>query len=53
MGWWLDDRLGTQPIVLVALAALGFVGVFLRTVYHYKAKVERDEEGKPWTRHPR
>jgi hypothetical protein len=24
--------------------------VFLRTIYHYKAKVERDEEGKPWTR---
>jgi F0F1-type ATP synthase assembly protein I len=33
-GWWLDDRLGTRPIVLVALAALGFVGVCLRTAYH-------------------
>jgi F0F1-type ATP synthase assembly protein I len=52
-GWWLDDRLGTQPFVLVALAALGFVGVCLRTAYHYKAKVEREEEGKPWTRRPR
>ena len=52
-GWWLDDRLGTQPIFLVALAALGFVGVCLRTIDHYKAKVERDEEGKPWTRRPR
>ncbi len=52
-GWWLDDRLGTRPILLVALAALGFVGVCLRTIYHYKAKVEREEEGKPWTRRPR
>ena len=53
LGWWLDDRLGTRPILLVALAALGFVGVCLRTIYHYKAKVEREEEGKPWTRRPR
>jgi F0F1-type ATP synthase assembly protein I len=53
LGWWLDDRLGTSPILTVALAALGFVGVCLRTIYHYIAKVERDEEGKPWTRRRR
>ena len=52
-GWWLDDRLGTSPILTVALAALGFVGVSLRTIYRYKAKVEREEEGKPWTRRRR
>jgi F0F1-type ATP synthase assembly protein I len=53
LGWWLDDRLGTAPALTVALAAVGFIGVCLRTIYHYKAKVERDEEGKPWTRRPR
>ena len=52
-GWWLDDRLGTNPLLLVVLAAVGFVGVCLRTVYHYLARVEREEEGKPWTRRRR
>jgi F0F1-type ATP synthase assembly protein I len=52
-GWWLDDRLGTSPILTVALGALGFVGVCLRTIYHYRARVEREEEGKPWTRRRR
>ena len=50
LGWFLDDRLGTSPFLLVALAAVGFVGVCLRTVYHYLARIEREEEGKPWTR---
>lgn len=52
-GWWLDDRLGTSPALIVALATLGFVGVSLRTVYHYLAKAKKEEEGKPWTRRPR
>ena len=52
-GWWLDDRLGTSPALVVALATLGFVGVSLRTVYHYLAKAKKEEEGKPWTRRPR
>jgi F0F1-type ATP synthase assembly protein I len=53
LGWWLDDRLGTSPALVVALATLGFVGVCLRTIYHYLAKTQKEEEGKPWTRRPR
>jgi F0F1-type ATP synthase assembly protein I len=53
LGWWLDDRFGTGPLLLVILATIGFVGVCLRTVYHYLARVEREEEGKPWTRRRR
>lgn len=52
-GWWLDDRLGTSPFLIVGLAAFGFVGACLRTVYFYLAKMQKEEEGKPWTRRPR
>jgi F0F1-type ATP synthase assembly protein I len=53
LGWLLDQWAGTGPLLMVALAGFGFVGVSLRTVYRYKEKVELDEEGKPWTRRPR
>ena len=53
LGWLLDRGLGTEPFLMVALAAFGFTGVCLRTVYRYKEKVEREEEGKPWTRRRR
>jgi F0F1-type ATP synthase assembly protein I len=53
LGWWLDNLLGTRPAFIVALATIGFVGVCLRTIYHYLAKTKKEEEGKPWTRRPR
>jgi F0F1-type ATP synthase assembly protein I len=53
LGWLLDQWLGTAPVVTVALAGFGFIGVCLRTAYRYKEKVELDEEGKPWTRRRR
>jgi hypothetical protein len=40
-------------VLTVVLAVFGFIGVSLRTVYRYKAKVELEEEGKPWTRRRR
>jgi F0F1-type ATP synthase assembly protein I len=53
LGWLLDAWLGTEPWLLVVFSAFGFIGVCLRTVYRYIEKVERDEEGKPWTRRRR
>ena len=53
LGWLLDRWLGTAPVLMVALAGFAFVGVSLRTVYRYKEKMEREEEGKPWTRRRR
>jgi F0F1-type ATP synthase assembly protein I len=53
LGWWLDSWLGTAPILVVTLSAVGFIGVSLRTIYHYKARTAKEEEGKPWTRRPR
>lgn len=50
IGYWLDGRFGTAPVLVVALGALGFIGVLVRTYYAYMARSAFEEEGKPWTR---
>jgi hypothetical protein len=52
-GLWLDNRLGTGHLWVVVLSALGITGVCIKTIYRYKAKVAKEEEGKPWTRRQR
>jgi F0F1-type ATP synthase assembly protein I len=49
-GWWLDGRLGTGPVLAIGLGALAIVGVSVRVYYDYRARMAREEEGKPWTR---
>ncbi len=53
LGWLLDNRLGTAPLFMVAFGIIGFVGAGLANYYRYMAKVEHDDEGKPWTRRQR
>lgn len=53
LGIWLDGRLGIRPWLTVALLVIGVTGVVARAIYVYKARVEADEEGKPWTRRRR
>ncbi len=53
LGWLLDNRLGTAPLFMVALGVIGFVGAGVTNYYRYMAKVEHDDEGKPWTRRRR
>ena len=50
LGWWLDGRFGTSPVLAVALGALAFVGVLVRTYYAYMAQTALEEKDKPWTR---
>jgi F0F1-type ATP synthase assembly protein I len=50
IGFGLDRWLGTGPILAVVLGGLGFVGVIVRTYYAYLARMQFEEEGKPWTR---
>lgn len=50
IGLFVDRAVGTTPIFTVALAVFGTVGTFLKTYYHYVARVERLEEGKAWRR---
>ena len=52
-GVWLDGRLGIRPWLTVALLVVGITGVVARAIYAYKARVEAEEEGKPWTRRRR
>jgi hypothetical protein len=52
-GLWLDGRLGIRPWLTVVLLTVGVTGVVARSIYLYKARVEADEEGKPWTRRRR
>ena len=50
LGWWLDSRLGTAPVLAVALGVFAFVGVLIRTYYAYMAQTALEEKDKPWTR---
>ena len=49
-GWFLDGRFGTGHVLAITLFLLAVVGVAARSYYAYKAAIEREEEGKPWTR---
>lgn len=50
LGWWIDTRLGTSPILLLALAAFGVAASFASAYYRYEQRIARHEDGKPWTR---
>ena len=52
-GWFLDRHFGTGPVLAIGLGVLGVVGVAARSYYWYRAAIEREEEGKPWTRSQR
>jgi F0F1-type ATP synthase assembly protein I len=52
-GFWLDGRLGTRPVFTIVIGALGVVGMAVKTFYVYRDAMEREQEGKPWTRSPR
>lgn len=52
-GYWLDGVFDIRPVLTIAFAAIGVVGMALRTYYWYQAEIAREEEGKPWTRSPR
>ncbi len=53
LGLWLDSRYGSGHLWVVVLSVLGIAGVCITGIYRYKAKVEKEEEGKPWTRRQR
>jgi F0F1-type ATP synthase assembly protein I len=53
LGWWLDRMLGTDPVLAFAFGAVGLFGQCAHMYYSYRARIAREEEGKPWTRSPR
>jgi hypothetical protein len=50
LGRYLDGHLGTGSVLTVTLLLAGVVGCMLRAWYHYSARLEALEEGKPWQR---
>jgi F0F1-type ATP synthase assembly protein I len=50
VGWWLDGRFGTGPLLALLLGLLGLAGEAMHVYYTYRAGIARAEEGKPWTR---
>jgi F0F1-type ATP synthase assembly protein I len=52
-GVGLDAWLGTGPWLTIVFVVFGLSGVIARTLYSYKARIELEEEGKPWTRRAR
>ena len=49
-GFGLDRLLGTGPFLALLLGLIGVVGEALHVFYAYRARIAREEEGKPWTR---
>ena len=49
-GYWLDGRFGTGPVLAIAFGLLGVFAIALRSYLWYRASMDREEKGKPWTR---
>ena len=50
-GYGLDRLFGTGPVLAIVLGLVGVLGVAVKSYYEYAARMAREEEGKPWTRH--
>ena len=49
-GHWLDGRFGTGPVLAIVFGLVGVVAISLRSYLWYRASMDREEKGKPWTR---
>ena len=49
-GHWLDGRFGTSPVLAIVFGVLGLVAIVARSYLWYRAWMDREEKGKPWTR---
>ena len=50
LGAWIDGRVGTRPLFLLALGALGAACSFASAYVRYEHRIARHDEGKPWAR---
>lgn len=50
LGWWIDSKIGTSPLLLLLLAAFGIVCSFASAFYRYERRIADHDAGKPWTR---
>jgi F0F1-type ATP synthase assembly protein I len=49
-GYGIDRAAGTGPLFTIVLGVFAGVGLALRMYYQYCDAMDREEEGKPWTR---
>ena len=49
IGLWIDSLFGTRPICTVVLGLLAVIGLGVRSLLPYRAQMDAEEEGKPWT----
>jgi F0F1-type ATP synthase assembly protein I len=49
-GHWLDGRFGTGPVLAIVFGLVGVVAISVRSYLWYRASMDREEKGKPWTR---
>lgn len=50
LGRLLDGAFGTEPLLMVALAVFGFVGVVVRAYFAYEVAMREHEADTPWGR---
>jgi len=50
LGAWIDSVVGSAPIFLLLLGAIGAVGAFASAYYRYEARMADHDADKPWTR---
>jgi F0F1-type ATP synthase assembly protein I len=53
VGAFVDSRLGTGPVFLLAFGLFGVLAAAVTAYYEYRGRVARHDEGKPWARHMR
>jgi F0F1-type ATP synthase assembly protein I len=47
IGWWIDRRLGTQPLFIIVLTVACLVGQFAKVWYAYNAEMDRHDARLP------
>lgn len=50
LGFLLDRVLGTGRVFMLALVVFAAIGTMVNEYYRYCARVDAENEGKPWTR---
>ena len=51
-GFWLDGVFGIRPVLTVVFALAAVISMATTHYYRYKDAIEREQEGRPWTRSP-
>ena len=51
LGAFIDSKLGTAPLFLLVFGLFGVLAACVTVFYRVPGRMERHDEGKPWTRH--